>query len=243
MTRVRLRYSKLGKIRFLGHRDVARTLERSLRKIGAPVRYTEGFSPRPRLHFGLALSTGHESLGEYLDVDLDLDDDLAWVAGVADRLSDALPAGLDCVAAGAVDPGAPSLQEAVTSCTWQIDVVGVDEAEATEAVEQVLAAGELLVERTRKGRTTTDDLRPAIGALEVLGPVLGPMGEGVRLGAELATQPRGVRPAELLAGLSPGAVEARVLRVAQWMSPDGAPREEPLSIDATPALHAWMRAS
>ena len=38
-----------------------------------PVAYTEGFSPRPRISFGLALSTGYESLAEYLDADLQVD--------------------------------------------------------------------------------------------------------------------------------------------------------------------------
>ena len=68
--RARVRFSKLGKLRFLSHRDLARLWERSLRRAGVAVAYSEGFSPRPRLHFGLALSTGHESLGEYLDIDL-----------------------------------------------------------------------------------------------------------------------------------------------------------------------------
>src|SRR5881227_1654467 len=68
--KVRIRFSKLGKIRFTSHRDVARIWERALRRAALPVAYTEGFSPHPKLSFGLALSTGHESLGEYLDVDL-----------------------------------------------------------------------------------------------------------------------------------------------------------------------------
>ena len=66
--RYRMRFSKLGKIRFTSHRDVARIWERALRRATLPVAYTEGYSPHPKLSFGLALSTGHESLGEYLDV-------------------------------------------------------------------------------------------------------------------------------------------------------------------------------
>src|SRR5689334_18250150 len=69
--KVRIRFSKLGKVRFTSHRDVARMWERALRRAAVPVAYTEGFSPHPKLSFGLALSTGHESLGEYLDVDID----------------------------------------------------------------------------------------------------------------------------------------------------------------------------
>src|SRR3954466_11109388 len=68
--KVRIRFSKLGKVRFTSHRDVARIWERALRRAAVPVAYTEGFSPHPKLSFGLALSTGHESLGEYLDVDI-----------------------------------------------------------------------------------------------------------------------------------------------------------------------------
>jgi radical SAM-linked protein len=65
-----VRFTKLGKVRFTSHRDVARLWERALRKAGVPVAYTGGFAPRPRLHFGLALPTGYESHAEYLDVDL-----------------------------------------------------------------------------------------------------------------------------------------------------------------------------
>jgi hypothetical protein len=48
---------------------MARCWERALRRAELPVSITEGFSPRPKVHFGLALSTSHESLGEYLDID------------------------------------------------------------------------------------------------------------------------------------------------------------------------------
>ncbi len=65
--RVRLRFSKMGKIRFTSHRDVARMWERALRRSRLPVALSQGFSPHPLLSFGLALPTGCESQGEYLD--------------------------------------------------------------------------------------------------------------------------------------------------------------------------------
>ena len=46
--RVRLRFSKHGKVRFTSHRDVARMWERALRRASLPVAYSEGFSPRPK---------------------------------------------------------------------------------------------------------------------------------------------------------------------------------------------------
>ena len=71
--RIRFRFTKLGKIRFTSQRDVARMWERALRRAQLPLAYTEGFSPRPQLSFGLALPTTCESLAEYLDVVLDED--------------------------------------------------------------------------------------------------------------------------------------------------------------------------
>lgn len=68
--RLRVRFSKVGKIRFIGHRDVARVIERAVRKAGLPVAYSQGFSPRMKLSFGLALPTGYESEAEFVELPL-----------------------------------------------------------------------------------------------------------------------------------------------------------------------------
>jgi radical SAM-linked protein len=231
----RLRFTKLGKVRWTSHRDVARMWERALRRAEVPVAYTEGFSPRPRLSFGLALSTGHESLGEYVDVDLA---DSVDVPSLPARLTPALPTGIDCVAALALAGGEASLQQAVSACTWEIELAGVDRTATAEAVAAALAAPSLIATRTRKGHEVTDDLRPAIIALAV--SVTARDGDGTAVTAEVATQPRGLRPGELVDACF-GAVEApRVLRTHQWIEHDGA-RREPVPVDATSLPHA-MRA-
>ena len=230
--RVRLRFTKLGKVRWTSHRDVARMWERALRRAEVPVAYTEGFSPRPRLSFGLALSTGHESLGEYLDVDLA---DTVDVTSLPARLTPALPTGIDCVAGAALGGSEPSLQQAVTTCTWEIELAGLDGTRAAHAVAAALAAPSLIATRSRKGHEVTDDLRPAILALAVTAD--GSDAGGPVVTAEVATQPRGLRPGELVE-VCFGAVEARrVLRTHQWIEQDGA-RREPIPVDATSLPHA-----
>jgi radical SAM-linked protein len=223
MNGVRIRFTKLGKIRFTSHRDVARIFERAFRKAAIPVAYTEGFSPRPKIAFGLALSTGHESLAEYLDIALGSEVDVD-VTDLPGRLSSALPGGLDVVAATTVRPGDASLQEAVTSCTWRIELRDRTLDTAESLVTAVIAADELVLTRTRKGKEVTDDLRPAVLSLAVDGPT----DAGTALLAELATQPRGLRPNELLQVLDPTIEEGRVLRIAQWVARDS-DRAEPLA--------------
>lgn len=243
--RARFRYTKLGKVRFTSHRDVARLVERALRRAQLPVANTEGFSPRPKMHFGLALPTGGESLGEYLDIDFREPDDPAGgldparVESLPALLSPLLPIGLDITDGAVVDRRAPSLQEAVVSCTWRIEVAGRPSADLRRAAAELLAAESLPVSRERKGKVVHDDIRPNVISVEV--------GDDLVLTTELATQPRGVRPAELVAALSGFAggdpLEApRVCRTHQWIMLDGA-RREPLPAGATRAPHAEARAS
>jgi radical SAM-linked protein len=238
--RVRIRFAKVGKLRWTSHRDLARMWERALRRARLPVVYTGGFSPRPKLSFGLALPTGAESSCEYLDVELAQAD----VEALPGLLTPALPAGVDVLAAAALDDGAASLQQEVTSCTWELEVAGATRVELEEAVGETLDRASITVIRERKGHAVTDDIRPAILHLAVEGTVA-PEPEApatVLLRAELATQPRGLRPAELLAVLAPGLEEVRVRRTHQWIERDGA-RREPLPLGATDAPRAMERAS
>jgi len=220
--RLRVRFQKLGKVRWTSHRDVARMWERACRRVRLPLAYTAGFSPRPKMHFGLALPTGAESVAEYLDLDVAADVDVD-VDGLSVLLSPALPAGVDVTAVAAVDPKAPSLQEDVESCTWR--VAFPPHVELAAVVDRALASSSLLVERERKGRLSVDDVRPAILALSA---TTTPDGEP-ELEALLATRHRALRPQELLQALDPNLEATRVIRTHQWIERDGL-REEPLTV-------------
>jgi radical SAM-linked protein len=220
--RLRLRYAKLGKVRFTSHRDVARIWERALRKADLPVALTEGFSPRPRLSFGLALPTGAESVAELFDVELAPGVD-ADVAEVPARLTAVLPPGFEVTAAEVLGERGPSLQEDVVATGWELSLCGVDRRFVADAVRRALDAPQLPLERERKGERSIDDVRPAIESIEVLD------GEPLTLAAVLATGGRGLRPHELAAvlvtGLDPLDVVSRVLRTHQWIERDGVRRE------------------
>ncbi|MHB8594038.1 MAG: TIGR03936 family radical SAM-associated protein [Acidimicrobiales bacterium] len=231
--RVRLRFSKLGRVRWTSHRDVARMWERALRRARLPVAYTSGFSPRPQLSFGLALPTGCESLAEYLDVAFDAVVDPTSLGEILDPL---LPDGVDVQAAAAVEVATGSLQQDVSSCAWEIEVPGVSPLALDEAVTSALAAVTLPVRRERKGRQEVDDLRPSVLVLSTAGA----MASGSRLVAELGTRPRGVRPSELAQALCLELGPAR--RTCQWIERDGS-RWEPLAASAATAAPVMERVS
>lgn len=232
---IRIRFTKSGRIRFISHRDVARLFERALRKLQLPVAYTEGFSPRPKLSFGLALTVAHESEAEYLDVELNEAPDLEALPA---ELTAALPDGMAVEAVVLIEPGTPSLQQSVVCCDWMIEVIGSTDDHVRSAVADVLAAEELPMERVRKGKTTVADVRPAILALEVTGPTE----NGVMLSARLATESVSLRPAELVRVLGDDLVEGKVRRTHQWIIVDGT-RCEPVRPPGSSTRHDMKRAS
>ena len=228
--RLRVRYSKLGKVRFTSSRDVARIWERAMRRAGLPVALSEGFTPRPKISFGLALPTGAESIAEYVDIDLRPEVRAADVAvdttagrrSLTEELSSALPVGFEVLVATDGPDRKGSLQDSVTACTWEFTGPRFTAADHHRACE-LLAADTLVLERERKGKRSVDDLRPMILAVR---------SDGVRLIADLATIGRAVRPAELAELAYPGhdARDVRALRTHQWIDgPDG--RREVLPVD------------
>jgi radical SAM-linked protein len=229
---VRVRFAKRGKVRFISHRDVARAFERAFRVEQLPLAFTEGFSPRPKVSFGLALSVGHESDAEYLDVELTEPVD---PAALAERLTPAVPEGMPVTGAVRLIERAPALQESITEVQYRVATLdghgrSVPEEVLGAAASGALASDELHVARVRKGKESTDDIRPALRSIEIAHD-----GDTPVLELALLTQSRGARPREVLDALDSfvgvGLTEHRVTRTSQWIERAGA-RLEPLEADA-----------
>ncbi len=236
--------------------------ERAFRRVQLPLAYSEGFSPRPRVSFGLALPTGHESVAEFLDVELTTGDGLDLegldLEGLPARLSDALPLGVDATALAVLEPGTPSLQEAVTSCSWRWTAAPADGWTARPTAREVRARVAAVLRRrghprgrvTRKGKDGYRGRPGRHSAARSTGPGPGPIAaDGILVsdGREIwpLPGPWTVRPAEVLLALGPGLEERHVRRSCQWIQRDGAARV-PLAVtrdDATDAPHALERAS
>ena len=64
---IRLVFSKKGLAKYISHLDMQRTMQRTLRRAGIPVWYSEGFNPHPYLCFASPLSVGIEGENEIID--------------------------------------------------------------------------------------------------------------------------------------------------------------------------------
>ena len=153
--KVRLRFAKQGDLRLVSHHDLMRCVERLLRRADLPVAQSQGFNPRPKVVFTLALALGIEGRREV--VELDLTEPLG-AAEVLERLRATSPAGLDWLDAEDVPPGRAAHASAAA---YVFDLPADRAPAAAEAVERLLASDHWPYTRRRADRDDVAvDLRP-----------------------------------------------------------------------------------
>jgi radical SAM-linked protein len=187
--RLRVRYAKAGVMRFASHRDIARALERALRRAGIPVAYSSGFSPHPRLSYANPAPTGAASRAEYLHLGLAQRRDPDQVR---ELLTAALPAGLPLTCVREIVPG-EKLAELLTASLWHIGLGPVDAARLTGAVDALLRDTDPVIVRRESGRgERVLDVRASLCGLEA---------DASGLSVLLAHSAPSVRPDDVLAAL------------------------------------------
>ncbi len=161
--KLRLRYAKRGRLRFSSHRDFQRALERALRRCNVPMAYSAGFTPHPKISYAGAAPTGAASEAEYVELGVTARVDLEALRTALDA---ALPEGLDIVAL--IESPGDALADRLQASLWRIELPGVTDQRAREAVQAFLAQDAVLVERMLKTGRRQLDARAAVLSMDVL---------------------------------------------------------------------------
>ncbi len=66
--KVRIKFSKEGAMKFIGHLDMVRYFQKVFRRSGIDIVYSQGFSPHQQISFAAPLGLGLTSCGEYMDI-------------------------------------------------------------------------------------------------------------------------------------------------------------------------------
>ncbi len=206
--RLRITFSKQGALRYIGHLDLHKVWERSLRRGRLPLAYSQGFHPQPKIQLAAALPLGFASRAEVLDLWLTEDLD---PAGLPAALQEVMPPGLIILGVEQVDERAPALQTQVIAAEYQVEITeAVPASELNERLASVMAAESL--PRERRGKRY--DLRPLIEEL-TLTPCPSASGGGTEavIFMRLSAQPGATgRPEEVLAALGIPLEAARIER-------------------------------
>lgn len=183
--RVRIRFRKQGELRLIGHRDLARSMERLFRRAGLRLGMSQGFHPKPRMSFPAALAVGIEGLDEVMELELA---ETYTAEELHERLVRHSVPGLVFTSVQSLAPGARKAQ--IRSFCYQIPIPPERRPEVAERLSQLVAAASYPVQRA--GKSTTVDLRASLEELSLQDGLL-----QVRLGY----QEGGAGPRDVLAAL------------------------------------------
>jgi radical SAM-linked protein len=69
-SKIRFKFKKNGELKYLSHLETVRLMSMAVWRAGINVRYSEGFSPNPRINFSFPVPVGLASIAEYSDIEI-----------------------------------------------------------------------------------------------------------------------------------------------------------------------------
>lgn len=162
--RVRLCFSRGNDLRFLSHLEQINFFRRLFRRANLPLIYTQGFQPLMKVSFGPAISVGHLSKSEYVDLELfsriDSQDIYRMVVPQ-------LPKGMNLLSVKRIPPFFPSLDSVVNLAEYEVSLPeDLLETTAEQIVVQTLQEKKIEIYEERKGKTI--DVYPLIREIKVI---------------------------------------------------------------------------
>lgn len=163
--RYRITFATRRTLAYVSVLELGKIWERSLRRAGMPLKYSQGYNPRPKLHFAAPLPVGCGSDADLLDVWLE-----APVAPetMLAALADAVPPDLSVIDVHTVPEDEAALSEQLVAAEYRVWLRDVPEVVVKSAIAAFLDSDTLaLAKRGRKYRGKTYDLRPLVQELRL----------------------------------------------------------------------------
>jgi len=207
---IRFQFSRGEELKFIGHLDILRVFERAFKRSELPVTHSQGFNPRPQVVFGQPMPLGLTSDGEFADVQLDANMD---VAEFMEKLNAALPPGLK-LSDARKRTGTSNIMGQVGAARYRIEVEGPDEIELPGTIVNIMESKEIFAVKKTKSAEKEINIRPLI--FDISGEASGCSGYfDVLLGAG---QENNIRPELFLAGVNKAyGLELQIRRMHRFM--------------------------
>ena len=164
--KVRIKFSKQGNMRFIGHLDIMRFFQKVMRRADVNIRYSEGFSPHQIMSFAAPLGVGLTGSGEYLDIEVLSTDSSAEMVR---RINETMVEGMEVISYKRLPDDAVNAMSLVAACDYTIhlrdgyaDKLGTTNAAFMSGLVSYIENGNLeIVKKTKKGEKLMD-LKPFI---------------------------------------------------------------------------------
>nr|WP_297883768.1 TIGR03936 family radical SAM-associated protein [uncultured Blautia sp.] len=167
--KVRIKFTKTGAMKFVGHLDTMRYFQKAVRRAELPAAFSGGYSPHMIMSFAAPLGVGTTSLGEYFDIELT---ETVPTKEIEKRLNAVMAEGVTVSSARKVEDGKASTAMALVAAADYLVAFRPGREPVCpswrEQLSDFLAQKELLVTKKTKRSEKTVDIRPYIYRMELL---------------------------------------------------------------------------
>lgn len=160
--KVRIKFTKTGYMKFVGHLDTMRYFQKAIRRAELPVAFSGGYSPHMIMSFAAPLGVGTTSLGEYFDLELT---EVMPTSEIERRLNRVMAEGVTVCSARQVEDGKASTAMALVAAADYLAVFreGKEPSQPwREKIEEFLAQPEIVVTKKTKRSEKNVDIHPFI---------------------------------------------------------------------------------
>lgn len=165
--KVRMKFSKNGPIKYIGHLDVMRYFQKAIRRAEIDIAYSQGFSPHQIMSFAQPLGVGVESNGEYVDVELNT---AKSSKDVLDKLNAVMNEGIEVLSVKKLPDGAQNAMASVAASKYEISVKEGYEFSVDlfgQCIELYKKEHIFITKKTKKNELEMD-IKPAIYEMNVV---------------------------------------------------------------------------
>ena len=171
MKKIRVRFTKHGAVRYIGHLDVMRYFQKCIRRAKVNVSYSAGYSPHQIMTFAAPLGVGLESEGEYMD--LGIEDENPDCSAIKDALNEASVEGIRIKSVKVLPEDAGNAMASVYASSYEITFYDdkKDDCPGTkkvrELIERMNAMDHCVYHKETKKTSRDIDLKEFIYELKV----------------------------------------------------------------------------
>ncbi len=166
MNDIRVKFIRGEEVKYISHLDLMKFFERTIRRAGVPISYSQGFNPHPNMVFGLPLSVGVTSEAEYADFELS---ERLDPVEFSERVNGQFPAGLKITAQEWKNTKA-NIMAAISLASYEILVSSSEKLniqKIKESIGELLKRSAILAEKEGKKGLREIDIKPMILGMDV----------------------------------------------------------------------------
>ena len=164
--KIRIKFAKYGTLKFIGHLDVMRFFQKAIRRAGIDIKYSEGFSPHQIMSFAAPLGVGMESMGEYLDIEVN---SITSVEDMKTALNETMVDGIDVLSVKILPDSSKNAMASVAAAAYTISYkegnFPIDDIQ--QKLTDFYAKESIVVTKKTKKSTMDMDLKPGIFELKM----------------------------------------------------------------------------